>query len=138
MLAAFTLILVCQIAGEALVRGAGLPLPGPVIGMLLLFLLMRLRLPLPQELNDAADVLLKYLALLFVPAGVGAVQHLNRLGSSGWCTTAKITRRAFAPSRKSANPRSKASDRFIGQARSCQSSVMSRSRISGTHTARSA
>jgi holin-like protein len=38
MLAAFTLILVCQIAGEALVRGAGLPLPGPVIGMLLLFL----------------------------------------------------------------------------------------------------
>jgi putative effector of murein hydrolase LrgA (UPF0299 family) len=58
MLAAFTLILVCQIAGEALVRGAGLPLPGPVIGMLLLFLLMRLRLPLPPELNDAADVLL--------------------------------------------------------------------------------
>jgi holin-like protein len=55
MLAAFTLILVCQIAGEALVRGAGLPLPGPVIGMLLLFLLMRLRLPLPPELNDAAD-----------------------------------------------------------------------------------
>jgi holin-like protein len=83
MLAAFTLILVCQIAGEALVRGAGLPLPGPVIGMLLLFLLMRLRLPLPPELNDAADVLLKYLALLFVPAGVGAVQHLDRLGSEG-------------------------------------------------------
>ena len=64
-------------------RGAGLPLPGPVIGMLLLFLLMRLRLPLPPELNDAADVLLKYLALLFVPAGVGAVQHLDRLGSEG-------------------------------------------------------
>jgi putative effector of murein hydrolase LrgA (UPF0299 family) len=81
MLAAFTLILVCQIAGEALVRGAGLPLPGPVFGMLLLFLLMRL--PLPPELNDAADVLLKYLALLFVPAGVGAVQHLDRLGSEG-------------------------------------------------------
>src|SRR5215212_3814550 len=83
MLAALTLILVCQIAGEALVRGAGLPLPEPVIGMLLLFLLMRLRLPLPPELNDAADVLLKYLALLFVPAGVGAVQHLDRLGSEG-------------------------------------------------------
>ena len=116
MLAAFTLILACQIAGEALVRGAGLPLPGPVIGMLLLFLLMRLRLPLPPELNDAADVLLKYLSLLFVPAGVGAVQHLNRLGSSMWCTTARITGRAFAPSRKSANPRSKASDRFEHQA----------------------
>ena len=83
MLAAFTLILVGQIAGEALVGGAGLPLPGPVIGMLLLFLLMRLRLPLPPELNDTADVLLKYLAVLFVPAGVGAVQHLDRLGSEG-------------------------------------------------------
>ena len=34
-------------------RGAGLPLPGPVIGMLLLFLLMRLRLPLPPELQVA-------------------------------------------------------------------------------------
>jgi holin-like protein len=83
MLTAFTLILVCQIAGEALVRGLGLPLPGPVIGMLLLFVLMRLRLPLPPELSDTADVLLKYLALLFVPAGVGAVQHLDRLGSEG-------------------------------------------------------
>ena len=83
MLAAFTLILVCQIAGEAIVRGAGLPLPGPVLGMLVLFLLMRLRLPLPSEVNNLADLLLKYLALLFVPAGVGAVQFLDRLGTQG-------------------------------------------------------
>ena len=83
MLAAFTLILVCQIAGEAFVRGTGLPIPGPVVGMLLHFLLMRLRLPLPPKLNDVSNVLLKYLALLFVPAGVGAVQHLDRLASEG-------------------------------------------------------
>jgi holin-like protein len=83
MLEAFTLLLFCQIAGEAVVRAAGLPLPGPVVGMLFLFVQMRLRLPLPPELNDAADILLRYLALLFVPAGVGAVQHLDHLGSEG-------------------------------------------------------
>jgi len=83
MLAAFTVILLCQIAGEALVRAAGLPIPGPVVGMLLLFLMMRLRLPLPRELYDVSDILLRYLALLFVPAGVGAVQHLDRFGSEG-------------------------------------------------------
>jgi holin-like protein len=83
MLAALTLILICQIAGESFSRAAGLPVPGPVFGMLLLFILMRSPLPLPAELNDLSDVLLKYLALLFVPAGVGAVQHLDRLGSEG-------------------------------------------------------
>jgi holin-like protein len=83
VIAAFTLILVCQIAGEAFVRGLGLPVPGPVVGMLLLFVLMRLRLPLPPGVAEVSDVLLKYLALLFVPAGVGAVQNLDRLGSEG-------------------------------------------------------
>jgi hypothetical protein len=35
MLMAFTLILVCQLAGEVLVLVTGLPIPGPVVGLLL-------------------------------------------------------------------------------------------------------
>jgi putative effector of murein hydrolase LrgA (UPF0299 family) len=83
MLAAFAALLVCQLAGEAIVRATSLPLPGPVIGMLLLFILMLARTPLPGGLNDTADGLLKHLSLLFVPAGVGVVQQLDRLGNDG-------------------------------------------------------
>ena len=36
MLASLSLILLCQLIGEAVVRGLGQPLPGPVLGLLLL------------------------------------------------------------------------------------------------------
>jgi holin-like protein len=83
MLPAFAALLICQLAGEAAVRATGLPLPGPVVGMALLFALMLMRAPLPQELNPTADGILKHLSLLFVPAGVGVVQQLDRLGHDG-------------------------------------------------------
>jgi holin-like protein len=66
------------------VRVTALPLPGPVVGMMLLFALLLLRAPLPQATGDTVDGLLKHLSLLFIPAGVGVVQHLDRLGSDGF------------------------------------------------------
>lgn len=83
MLAAVATLLVCQLAGEAVVRVAAVPLPGPVVGMVLLFVVMLVRAPLPAAITDTSDALLKHLSLLFVPAGVGVVQHLDRLGSEG-------------------------------------------------------
>jgi holin-like protein len=43
MLAGLTLLLLFQCAGEALVHGLKLPFPGPVLGMLLLFVTLTLR-----------------------------------------------------------------------------------------------
>lgn len=83
MLAALTTLLVCQLAGETIVRAVALPVPGPVVGMILLAVLMLARAPLSKETGDTADNLLKHLSLLFVPAGVGVVQHVGMLGSSG-------------------------------------------------------
>jgi putative effector of murein hydrolase LrgA (UPF0299 family) len=40
MIASLSLILLCQLAGEVFVRGLGLPMPGPVIGLMLLVLLL--------------------------------------------------------------------------------------------------
>eukprot|EP01035_Chromulina_nebulosa_P057901 gene57901-79330_t len=34
MIASLSLILLCQLAGEIIVRGLAVPVPGPVIGML--------------------------------------------------------------------------------------------------------
>jgi len=71
------ILLACQLAGELLVFLAGLPVPGPVLGFLLLFLLCRGRVP--ATLETTAPVLLSDLSLLFVPAGVGVMLHLARI-----------------------------------------------------------
>jgi holin-like protein len=83
MLAALATLLVCQLAGEVIVRALAMPLPGPVVGMALLFFVMLARAPIPKEIGATADTLLKHLSLLFVPAGVGVVQHLSLLGHEG-------------------------------------------------------
>jgi holin-like protein len=83
LLAALATLLVCQLVGEVIVRAAALPLPGPVLGMVLLFLAMVARAPIAKEIDATADTLLKHLSLLFVPAGVGVVQNLAVLGREG-------------------------------------------------------
>lgn len=74
-----TVLLVYQLAGEVISKALGLPLPGPVIGMALLFLTLLIRGGLPQRLQATAEGLLGHLSLLFVPAGVGVVMHLHLL-----------------------------------------------------------
>ena len=55
MLAAIAALLVCQLTGEAVVRTIGVPFPGPVVGMILLFALMLARAPMPGALGNTAD-----------------------------------------------------------------------------------
>ncbi|GAB5460997.1 CidA/LrgA family protein [Hoeflea alexandrii] len=80
MLSALTLILICQLCGELVTRFFGLPLPGPVAGMAILFVLLLIRGSVPETVGAVGDVLLKNLSLLFVPAGVGVMAHLGLLG----------------------------------------------------------
>lgn len=82
MLAYITLLLGCQLAGEVLVRLSGQPIPGPVVGMVLLFIGLVIRGRVPADMEKVAGSLLRYLSLLFVPAGVGVVVHLKRLSDS--------------------------------------------------------
>ena len=79
MLTGLTWLLLFQCLGEALVRLTGLPVPGPVVGMLLLFVGLRVRGRIPDALNTAATGLLQHLSLLFVPAGVGVMLHFSRV-----------------------------------------------------------
>jgi holin-like protein len=79
MLAGLTWLLVFQCLGEIFVRLLGLPVSGPVVGMLLLFVVLRTRPAIPEAVDTAATGLLQHLSLLFVPAGVGVMLHFGRL-----------------------------------------------------------
>jgi len=79
MLPAITLLLVYQLIGEVIARFFALPVPGPVIGMALLFATLAVRGAVSDELRGTANGLLQHLSLLFVPAGTGVMLHLDRL-----------------------------------------------------------
>lgn len=92
MIASLGLILLCQLMGEIAVREIGLPIPGPVVGLMLLFVLLlgRDRIALLRQgplqgggVEKAADGMLAHLSLLFVPAGVGVVQQLDLVAEHG-------------------------------------------------------
>lgn len=72
-----TLLLVCQLLGEIIARLLNLGLPGPVVGMLILFAGLMARGGVPDDLQRTAQGLLQHLSLLFVPAGVGVVTHVS-------------------------------------------------------------
>lgn len=79
MLNALTLLLVFQLVGEVLTRTLGLPVPGPVVGMGLLFATLLIRGGPDGTLQDTASGLLQHLSLLFVPAGTGVMLHFGRV-----------------------------------------------------------
>lgn len=79
MLKALTLLLVFQLVGEVAARLLHLPVPGPVIGMGLLFLALIVRRGPGDELRATASGMLQHLSLLFVPAGTGVLLHVDRV-----------------------------------------------------------
>ena len=81
MIGGLAALLLCQLAGEMLARAFHLPVPGPVLGMALLLAGLLARRAIPESLARTADGLLAHLGLLFVPAGVGVVMHLDVLAA---------------------------------------------------------
>src|ERR1700756_2240804 len=91
MLLSLGLILLCQLVGEAIAHGTGVPVPGPVIGLVLCVLLLlardRVSARVPAELRDGTFEqtgrgILSHLSLLFIPAGVGVVQRFDVLAGN--------------------------------------------------------
>lgn len=83
MIGAIALLLVCQLGGEVIHRLTGLPLPGSVIGMVLLLAWLAL---VPRErltLTQVTGWLTAHLSIMFVPAAVGVMEEgaiLSRYG----------------------------------------------------------
>lgn len=79
VLAALALLLGLQLLGTLLVDVTHLPVPGAVIGLVVL-LLVGARFPgFVRRAEPAGEPLLRHLQLLFVPPGVGALTQLSTL-----------------------------------------------------------
>lgn len=77
---AFLSILLCQLLGESITRFFHWSVPGPVLGLLLLFVLLLINnRKIPKGLETCETALLSHLSLFFVPAGVGVVNLLSLL-----------------------------------------------------------
>jgi holin-like protein len=73
-------LLGCQLGGEVAVRLTDIKIPGPVVGMLLFLVVLRVRNPQSASgLVRAPNLLLNHLQLLFVPAGVGVIVYGDEL-----------------------------------------------------------
>jgi holin-like protein len=99
MLRAFGILLGCQLVGETLARVLAVPMPGPVIGLVLLVMLLfaveRRHLVDSSTVDDTSlgkvsNGLLAVLGVLFVPAGVGVIQNLGVLGDYGAALAATL------------------------------------------------
>jgi holin-like protein len=81
MIHTFTTLLVFQTLGEGLAYAFSIPVPGPVIGMVLLFCYLLAKRDAAETLAPATQEFLKHLSLLFVPAGVGIMVYANRVAA---------------------------------------------------------
>ncbi len=97
MIRALTLILLCQLVGETVARVLGLPVPGPVLGMGLMLALLAGSARVAAAVVPVGQGILRHLSLLFVPAGVGVVGHVDRLGAeAAWLMVAIVVSTVLA------------------------------------------
>ncbi len=80
----FMYILLFSIVGEFLSTGLNLPLPGSIIGMVLLFLALKFKLIRLRQIYDAGQFMIENMTILFLPAGVGIMSHWDAIAKYWW------------------------------------------------------
>lgn len=64
-------------AGNALAALLHLPLPGSVLGMVMLAAALHLRIIRPEWVKPAAELLIRHMSLLYIPPGVGVMAYFG-------------------------------------------------------------
>ncbi|WP_278621140.1 CidA/LrgA family protein [Ectopseudomonas oleovorans] len=83
-------LVLCQLLGTVL-NVLLLPmLPGPIIGMLLLFVFLMLRGEVGEPLSVASSSLLKYLPLILVPPAVGVMAYASDIAADFWAVVGAL------------------------------------------------
>lgn len=73
----FLILVGLQLFGDLLSHTFSLPVPGAVIGMLIMLAILFIRKTVDEPIAVTADGLIKYIGLLFVPAGAGISVYLG-------------------------------------------------------------
>jgi holin-like protein len=76
----FAILLSCQLLGELVVRAGDWPVPGNVLGMVVLLLALLLEVVKLEWVTEAAELLLTHMALLFIPVGVAVMLYFELIG----------------------------------------------------------
>lgn len=76
------LILVIYFAGEIISKLLHMPIPGNILGMILLFLLLTTNIIKVEKVENLANFFLNHLAFFFIPASVGLMTSLDSLKGS--------------------------------------------------------
>lgn len=75
LLVGMSILLGCQLLGEIISQMFHLPIPGPVIGMVILLISLMIYGRVPEGLRVTTNGLTQHLAFFFVPAGVGVMAN---------------------------------------------------------------
>lgn len=79
------------------VRTTGLPIPGNVFGIVVLFILLLAGVIKEDHISVAANFLLKHMVFFFVPVAVGLMQWGGVFYEYGWILFAAIVIGAILP-----------------------------------------
>lgn len=74
-----SIIFVVCLVGQGIAGLLPFPFPASVLAMILLFLLLAFRLIKPGHIENFASFLLKNMAILFIPSGVGILESVHAL-----------------------------------------------------------
>lgn len=72
-----------SVVGGIIVKTLHVPLPGSIIGLIILLLLLHMKIVPKQLVADGAGFLLPILTLLFIPATVGVINYPELLSWYG-------------------------------------------------------
>ena len=80
----FSIILLILFIGQILQQKYGLPVPGTVIGMMILLFLLITKIIKIENIDKITKVLLDHLTLFFVPVGIGIITLFDKVKDI-WC-----------------------------------------------------
>ncbi|HHA3594186.1 TPA: CidA/LrgA family protein [Salmonella enterica subsp. enterica serovar Newport] len=75
----FIVIYICLYIGIFISAHLPIAIPGSIIGLIILFILLSFQIVKPEWVNPGCSLLIRYMALLFVPIGVGVMQYAQLL-----------------------------------------------------------
>lgn len=82
MVKGFIILIGLLLVGDVLSDVFSIPIPGSVIGMILLFIGLLFMKSVPDDLAKTADGLIAHIGLLFVPAGAGISLYLAMIAEN--------------------------------------------------------